>query len=503
MSRDRSLRAALRPSAALLALLACAACATARGPAAGPDVGERIRRVENGLRTYHEVRGETAPPLSIEERLRFYRVPAVSVAVINDGRIEWARAWGEAEAGSGVRVDTTTLFQAASISKPVAAVAALRLVEQGVLSLDEDVNVKLRSWKVPDGPHTAAEKVTLRRLLSHSAGTTVHGFPGYAAGAAVPTVVQVLDGSAPANTRPVRVDTVPGALWRYSGGGYTIAQLLMSDVTGKPFAELMREQVLAPAGMHRSTYAQPLPAERAARAATAHRNDGTPIPGKHHTYPEQAAAGLWTTPSDLARLAIEVQRAYAGQTGRVITPATARLMLATQAGAYGLGFGVNGQADSLWFEHGGSNAGFQSYFAALAETGQGLVIMTNGDAGFPLAMEILRAVAREYGLPGGRPRERDAVAVDAAALAQLAGSYATVETGSRPPFVVELRVEGGMLTASLPNLGWRGRRLRASAPDTFFFLESPGELSFERDASGAVIAAELRGLGQTVRVVRR
>lgn len=497
----RPLHLALALPAALMITSACAA----QGPSTLPaDVEARIRRVENGLATFHVVRGETTAPHSIPDRLRFYRVPAVSVAVINDGRIEWARAWGEADAGSGIPADTATLFQAASISKPVAAVAALRLVEQGRLSLDEDVNARLTSWQVPDTSHTAAEKVTLRRLLSHSAGTTVHGFPGYAAGAAVPTTVQVLNGEAPANTRPVRVDTLPGSLWRYSGGGYTIAQLLMQDVTGRPFAELMREQVLVPAGMIHSTYAQPLPADRAGDAATAHRGDGTPLPGKHHTYPEQAAAGLWTTPSDLARLAIELQRAYRGETGRVLTPETARLMLTTQSGSYGLGFGVRGEGDSTWFDHGGSNQGFRAYFAALAGTGQGVVIMTNGEGGQELAMEVLRAVGREYGLPTARSRERDVIAVEPAALAALAGTYASDESGTgRRPFVVEIRQDGGVLRASLRNVGWEGRTLRPSAPDTFFFLENPGTLTFERDASGAVVAATIAGLGQTLRLVRQ
>ena len=489
---------------AAAALMLAPACVAQTAPGANPDVEARIRRVEAGLRTFHVVRGETPPVLTIQDRMRFYRVPGVSVAVINDGRIEWARGWGETEAGSGIAVDTTTLFQAASISKPVAAVAALRLVEQGHLSLDEDVNTRLRSWRVPESPFTATEKVTLRRLLSHSAGTTVHGFPGYAADDTVPTVVQILDGTRPANTRAVVVDTVPGSRWRYSGGGFTIAQLLMTDATGQSFTELMREQVLRPAGMVHSTYAQPLPAERAGDAATAHDRGGRPIPGRHHAYPEQAAAGLWTTPSDLARLAVEVQRAYNGETGRVLSPETARLMLTTEAGDYGLGFGVNGTGDSLWFQHGGSNQGFRAFFAALARTGQGLVIMTNGEGGDDLAMEILGSIAREYGLDAGRSRERDAIAVDPDTLARFAGTYASDETGTtRRPFIVEVQVDGGVMRASLPRLGWEERTLRASAPDTFFFLDTPGKLTFERDPSGAVIAASLSGLGQTVRVIRQ
>ncbi len=493
----RTLRIAALSMLPLLLSSGCAAQQTT-----SPETDARIRRVENGLLTYHVVRGETAGQ-PIEERMRYHRVPGVSVAVINDGRIEWARGWGEAQAGSGIAVDTATLFQAASISKPVAAIAALRLVQEGRLALDEDVNTRLRSWQVPENPFTATEKVTLRRLLSHSAGTTVHGFPGYAAGVPVPTAVQVLNGEAPANTRPVRVDTLPGSLWRYSGGGYTIAQLMMADVTGRPFAELMREQVLEPAGMRHSTYAQPLSPERVGQAATAHRADGTPLTGTFHTYPEQAAAGLWTTPSDLARLAIEVQRAYNGETGRVLTPETAREMLSVQSESYGLGFSLNGEGDSLRFEHGGSNQGFRAYFLAMAETGKGVVVMTNGENGAELGMEILRAVAREYGLPGYAVRERDAIRVEPAALPAYAGEYTTVPEGDGPPVRVDVEADDGVLRISVPRVGWSRRPLRASAPDTFFFVDNPGEIVFSRDASGAVTGATLTRQGQRIPLVRR
>jgi CubicO group peptidase (beta-lactamase class C family) len=484
----------------VVAALAGASACAAHRPAADPHA-ERIRRVETGLLTQNVVRGE-ARPHTIEERLRFYRVPGVSVAVVDGGRIAWAKAWGEAEAGSGVPVDTATLFQAASISKPVAAAGALALVEAGVLELDADVNERLRSWRVPENAHTAAEKVTLRRLLSHSAGTTVHGFPGYAAGVPVPSLVQVLDGAPPANTAAVRVDTVPGSLWRYSGGGTSIVQLLMADATGRPFAELMRERVLEPAGMRRSAYAQPLPEARLREAAAGHRSDGTPVPGWHHTYPEQAAAGLWTTPSDLARFAIEIQRAYMGDRDRLISPEMARRMLTQQAGSMGLGFALEGEGEALWFEHGGANEGFRAHFAALGERGQGAFVMTNGDAGTELAMEILRAVAREYGLPGFQPTERDAVALYPAALAALVGDY-YVPASERPGPAVRLRLADGVLSADVPSLRWEGRTLRAGADGTFFFLENRGELTFERDDAGTVTGAVFAGFGGPVRLERR
>jgi CubicO group peptidase (beta-lactamase class C family) len=395
--------ARLRPglvAAVLLLGLAPGVRAQDGTPPPRDTVENRIRQVVSGLRPASPGGAGEPAPFRLEDRLAAHRVPAVSVAVIQHGEVEWARAWGWTEAGNGIEADTTTLFQAASISKPVAAIAALRLVEEGTLELDADVNGALSRWRVPENGLMATERVTLRRLLSHSAGTTVHGFPGYADGEPVPTLVQLLDGAGPANTGPVRVDLVPGSEWRYSGGGTSVVQLLMEDATGRPFAELMRELVLDPAEMPRSTYEQPLPGRRAAEAAVAHGGDGSPVPGRFHIYPEQAAAGLWTTPSELARLAIQVQRALEGDTGGVISPEMAERMLTHEAGGFGLGFAVDGEGDDLRFSHGGSNHGFRAHFVAYAHRGQGAVIMTNGAGGGELAAELLRAIASTYDWPG-------------------------------------------------------------------------------------------------------
>src|SRR5688500_12367122 len=290
------------------ALLSFGACSRgARGGVADPEIAARALRVEQGLLPAIRVQGRAAVPATIEQRMHVHGVPAVSVAVIQDGRIEWARAYGFADLASRRPATTSTLFQAASISKPVAAIGALRLVQEGKLALDEDVNAKLRTWRLPANELTARRPVTLRLIMTHSPGTPVHGFPGYAPGADVPTVAQLLDGQKPANTVAVRVDIEPGSRWRYSGGGTTVMQLLMTDVTGEPFPSLMRRLVLDPAGMTASTYEQPLPAPRAAQAATGYRSAATAVTGRYHTYPEMAAAGLWTTPTDLARLVIEIQ----------------------------------------------------------------------------------------------------------------------------------------------------------------------------------------------------
>ena len=262
-----------------------------------PD-SSRISRVVHGLRGNVQVASRPLRTWSLTDRMAQFKVPAVSIAVIANGRIAWARGFGVKETGTNDSVTAETLFQAASISKPVTATATMRLVAAGKLDLDTDVNQYLKSWRVPANRFTETEKVTLRRLLGHTGGLTVHGFPGYAATAPVPTLVQILNGEKPANTAAVRVDTTPGVLWRYAGGGTTVQQLLLTDQTGEPFPALMNRLVLAPIGMTRSTFEQPIPGSHRAGAARAHRGSGQMIPGRWHTYPEMAAAGLWTLQDD-------------------------------------------------------------------------------------------------------------------------------------------------------------------------------------------------------------
>jgi CubicO group peptidase (beta-lactamase class C family) len=464
----------------------------------------RIRNVETGLLTHHLVRGEKPRTYTIEERLRFYNATGVSIAVINNGKIEWARGYGVREAGTGFPVTTDTLFQAASISKSVSAAAALTLVEDGLLKLDEDVNLRLRSWKLPENEFTKQEKVTLRRLLSHSAGTTASGFPGYAPGDQTPTIIQILNGESPANTEAVRVNAAPGSVFRYSGGGFTIAQLLMTEAAGRSFPEIMRERVLKPVGMRRSTFEQPLPAKYLNEAATGHW-DGAPMKGKFNTYPEMAAAGLWTTASELARFGIEFQRALGGDKKRIVSPETARLMLTRQAENYGLGFWIEGEGENFWFTHSGSNRGYQSTFIMSAKKGQGAVVLTNGfPVGYGLATEIVRAIAREYGWDRFQAVERDAISLKPEELAKYVGAYAE-EPGGSGRRALTVRLENGALVTTMPpRFRWGTRTLRASSATAFFFMEQGGELMFELDKEGKVIAALLpEPQGKSIRLVRQ
>ena len=380
---------------------------TSPGEQMGRSVEERIARIENGL-VFNPlaVKGQTAYKLA--EQMEYYKVPGVSVALFERDHIAWARGYGYADVAQQLPVTPETLFQAASISKPVSALAALHLVEEGKLSLDENVNAKLKSWKVPENQFTKTQKVTLRRLLTHSAGLTVHGFPGYASGEIVPTIIQTLDGDKPANTPAVRVDTEPGRILRYSGGGFTVMQLLLTDVTDTAFPELMKELVLRPAGMERSTYQQPLPKDMEGSKATPYVTSGEAVKGGPHTYPE-GAAGLWTTPSDLGYLALEVEKEYDGLSQKILTPTMARQYLTVQArgswlepGQFGLGIQIKGSGNSLEFMHAGANAGYRCLLVDFPERHQGVAIMTNSESGDHVMYALLRSIAREYDWPDYR-----------------------------------------------------------------------------------------------------
>jgi CubicO group peptidase (beta-lactamase class C family) len=439
----------------------------------------RIARVEKGLAPPFSIQGRPVETATIAQRMAELNVPGVSIAVINHGKIEWARAYGVMEAGSNRPVTTETLFQAASISKPVTALAALHLVEQGKLALDEDVNKKLLGWKVPAGAQTAEAPVTLRNLLSHTAGTTVHGFAGYAAGQPLPTLVQLLDGAKPANSGPVRVDLRPDTTFRYSGGGYSIAQLLMTSVSGKDFVSLMSDSVLAPLDMKRSTYAQPLPAALQGAAASGHDGGGAPLPGKWHTYPEQAAAGLWTTPSDLARFVIALQEAAGGKSDKLISHAMATRMLTKVKGDYGIGIEVRNVDGQRAFRHNGVNRGFQADMYGLTDGGQGVVVMTNGDRGGEIVGAIMRSVASEYQWKDMRVVEKPVAAVSAATLARYAGNY---QLG---PMTVKVVQDGERLLISAPPLGPQPRAFVPSSQTAFFNIHDWLTVDFEANQSGS------------------
>ena len=351
--------------------------------------------------------GCLAPEIPVETGMTFYQVPGVSIAVIENYDIAWAKGYGVKDANTKEKVTTNTLFQAASISKPVAAAAVLHLAAEGILDLDENVNDRLSSWKVPENALTREKKVTLRRVLSHKAGLSVENYRGYEQGLPLPTLTQILNGEKPANSAPVWVVIEPGTKDLYSGGGFTVMQKLLIDLKQKPFPEIMEQMVFSPLGMTRSTYAQPLPKAYFEDVSSGHQADGRPIRGKHHIYPEMAAAGLWTTPTDLCKFAIALMHSWTGQSGHFLPKVTARVMLSDHGDDRGLGFRVRDKGKNLLFSHSGSNVGFRCILAAYPARGQGAVIMTNADTGTFLINEILHALAVQYGWKHFRKIKRE------------------------------------------------------------------------------------------------
>ena len=416
----------------------------------------------------------------IRAQMAMRKVPGLSLAIIDKGKVVYAKGYGVSAPGGKTPVTTETRFLAGSISKSVAAVGALKLVEAGTLSLDGNVNDKLTTWKVPDNGFTGTEKVTLRRILSHTAGLTVHGFGGYEVGTPVPTLTQILDGTPPANSPAVRVDTTPGAMWRYSGGGYTIMQLMMDDVTGQPFDQWMATNVIAPFGMTRSSFAQPPSAAFAPFTAAGQYAPGNPVPGRWHLYPEMAAAGLWTTATDLAQFVIAIQQSYAGTANPVISQAMTRQMLTNVQGDDGLGVFLDTSTGSLLFSHGGRDDGFDAYMGGYAETGQGVAIMINANDNSGMVRRIYEFVARQYNWPGSAPQfALDPVRVPAARVASYGGRYEAANNQ-----MLTLVPQGGKLVSMTDGL-----------PDRVFIPTGEWQVTsddrsrrftFQRDAAGNI-----------------
>ncbi|QRN54834.1 serine hydrolase [Dyella caseinilytica] len=424
------------------------------------------------------VKNNPQPCRTLQQWMQDLHVPGVSIAVIHNGTIAWAKGYGVARIG-GEPVTADTMFQAGSISKAVSAMGTLHLVQQGKLSLDEDINQKLVSWKLPASPIAPGAVVTLRELLTHTSGLSVHGFPGYAAGEPVPTLVQVLNGEKPANTKAVRLESKPDSQWKYSGGGITVMQLLLQDVTQQPFASFMQDTVLSPLGMSHSTFEQPLPADRRSVAATPYDEAGQAVPGGAHTYPEQAAAGLWTTPSDLARFVLEIQQSLQGNANHALDQAMTREMLTPGKGSWGLGIEIGGSRTAPFFDHDGDDAGFEAVMIGYEKGGDGVAIMTNGQNGGVLNMQILRSIAVAYGWPDFQPIVHTAVTLDRRVLSRYAGTY---QIGPSEKMVITL--EGDQL---MSRVGHQTKLALFAQSPTHFFTLMGGEFDFPVQADGIVV----------------
>ncbi len=441
-----------------------------------------MQKVEEGLAPSYILDGvnDQQTHWGIRERMDYWHVPGVSLAVINHGKIEWAKGYGVTEA-DGSAVGKETIFQTGSLGKTVTAVTVLALVDQGMLQLDRDVTDYLASWHLPDTSIAEGEPVTLERILNHSAGLTVHGFGGYDQDASLPTLQQILNGEPPCNSGSVRIGWKPGSHWRYSGGGYIVAQQIIEDVSGKPFSGVVDSLVLEPLGMDRTFYRARLSKALMQDAAMGHTADGSMLSGGYRVMPEYGAgAGLWSTASDLAGLGCSIMRARAGSGDEPITPRSARNMLKARLGGYGLGMFVRGQGREFEFYHGGDNTGFHCFMIVFPELGQGTVIMTNGDHGTQLYDEILHGLANAYDWPDLKTVRSAVVDVGSASLNDLAGSYDVAGLGKLP-----LTVEDGRL--HVPDILGDGHAIPLYPVDSLTYVNPTYGwiFAFDRATSGS------------------
>lgn len=426
------------------------------------------------------------PGESIVARMSYYDVPAVSIAIVEDWKITGLRAFGVTSKKDNTPATPDTLFQAASISKSVAAVTALKLVHEGMLSLDTDVGAYLKRWQLPQSDLRQGKDVTLRLLLSHMAGLGQSGFAGYSEGAATPSLTGVLSGDG-ANHPAITFTSEPGAEFSYSGGGTTVAQMAMEDHTGMNFEKLTKAYVFDPLDMASSKFDQPPGDDRISRAAHGHNRKGAALEGgRWHIYPELAAAGLWTTPEDLAVFMIAVSNSLRGEKRLWLSTDMADEAIGKyEDGTYGLGFRISGENENLAFSHTGANEGFRARALMFPYLGKGLVVMTNGELGGHLIGEIFAAGARHFRWPEvGAPRRRNTISLTEDEKDALAGYYLLPgDDVCSDRLVVIKRLGDGGLEVTFSGFV---ARILADSEDYFFIVDSPLSIGVLRDEYGAI-----------------
>lgn len=355
---------------------------------------ENVTHFEHNLINRFEWGKDSPQRWSIEARLKAHKVPGVALAIIEQHKIIYAKGYGKRSATNDLPVNADTLFSVGSVSKMANAMLLLKLVDEGKLSLNEDVNQYLRSWQIPSSRHTKAQPVTLRHILSHTAGFNIHGFPDFLPGEKLPDVLDTLNGRSPAKHRAVRVRFTPGTDMDYSGGGITVSQLVASDNLNMQYALLADNLLFKPLSMKRSTFENPLP-EDLNNVAFAHDDEGDPValPRGYEAMPEMAASGLWTSAADLALLVVAILESHQTKNGFLSQPLAQDMLSREHNSWYGLGPRINGRGDSFVFHHGGANNSYRAWMEGHPETGNGLVILTNGTNGHFVYQEIRKAIA--------------------------------------------------------------------------------------------------------------
>lgn len=457
------------------------------------EVQAKIKQFENNLGLWVQIGNQQ---FTLADRMKSNHVNGVSIALIKDYKIEWAKGYGWADSAEQRPVTTNTLFQAGSISKSLNGVGILKLAQEGKLNLDSDINIYLRSWKFPYDSLSKGKKITIANLLSHTAGLTVHGFEGYEKGDAIPALIQILNGEKPANSKAIRSMYEPSLKSEYSGGGTTISQLILQDITGQPYDTYMWNNVLNPMGMSNSFYTQPPPADKENLLATGYYNDGKAVKGKYHIYPEQAAAGLWTNPTDLAKYIIETQLSLQGKSNKVLSPETTRLRLTPYIdNSAALGVFIIKKGNENYFNHDGSDEGFVATYYGSMENGNGAVVMANTDNG-SLLSEIVNSLAAVYNWKDFyTPKFKKVVTVNNEILESYVGNYKL----HRDTLTVTLEKEDLVIRLNSKTK----YKIYFTSDTDFFMLEMAGsEQRFTKDKNKKINGFEINDNGYKMQAVK-
>jgi len=446
---------------------------------------KRIAETEHGLRRAVYLKGLKPEKLSLVDRMKFYQVPGVSLAVIDRSAVEWSRVYGDKDVLIHQPLAADTMFQAGAFSQMMTAAAALKLAEAGKVDLDAEIGTLLKTWKLPPPSETglagSRARVTLRGLLTHSAGLSDHVYVGYAQGDPLPTPFQQLDGVAPANGGPAWVPAAGKSALRtrYSEPGYVLAGQVLADASGMAVPALLETSIIGPLGLKNSTFALPLPDALRSRAATGHTREGQPVKGLWNNYPETAAKGLWTTPADFAAFLLDLLGAAAGRPGRILSQAAARTMLSAQVESSGFGFVVEGKGDDILFDLRGKTRGYACFMAVYPAKGQGAVIMTNSDNGFLLVQEIMAALSGAYGWAHFKPEEKSVLRLDPGSYRDFSGTYEV-----NPNYRLEVAPEDYYLV--IRPTGQAATKFYAESQTLFYSTDPYVRIQFLRNAKGDV-----------------
>ena len=456
----------------------CLKLSAQENPVYDKETEDKIKQVENNLSGWVQIE-DSVNTWTLQQRMKHYKIRGLSIAVVHDGKIAWARGYGVADTTTQKPVTTQTLFQAGSISKSLNAVGVLKLVQDKKLDLYTDINTYLRSWKFPYDSLSNGKKITIANLLSHTAGLSLHGFPGYDRNDTIPTLPQILDGKPPANTEPVRSQFEPGLRFQYSGGGTTISQLIVMGITNQPYDVYMWNNVLRPLDMTMSSYTQPPAKDKEKFLATGYRGDGKEVETKFHVYPEQAAAGLWTNPTDLSKYIIETQLSLQGKSNKVLSQGMTKLRLTPYIdSSAAFGVFIEKKGNEKYFGHNGADEGFLSLYTGSFEGGNGVAIMVNSDNG-AILNEVLNSVATVYGWKDYyKPVTKKIVTIPDSLFNAYSGNYVlegdTINIGKNEnEFLLIVNHQQTF-------------KIYFSSADEFFSKEISVEFKFEKDEQGKI-----------------